>query len=340
MIDSIRKIREKIAPRDYPYMYARVSAKATKLLDQSDYENLLKMEPNEIAKNLGEGAYKDEIDELGSNYEGARLVELALSKNLSSTMRELLEMAPGPLENVIETYLRRYDIVSLKRLLRWKKSGEGDIIHLFTPVSSFDHSDLEEMKEKEFGEIVDGIEFDSDVDYQEFLSGKETLREIENALDRAYYTELEDLAERTGSPEFRRFIEREMEYQNLRIAMRLKRYGMEGNDIEEMLVDGRDSETLTEVLEAEDHESALKKIQEMEEIESSSEIEDLEHALQVKRNSEALKMLHTEPLGLTSILGYVVAKINEVKNLRTLVKARETGVYDREEIKDNLVIPG
>lgn len=332
-------MRKSLFNRDYPYMSARVSAKRAKLLDRRDYDNLIKMEPNEIARNLEEGEYKEDIDALGSRYDGVRLVELALSRNLARTLSEIVDLSPEGLQNVINVYLRRYDIISFKRLLRWKKGGsENGIQDFLTPVTSFDYAELKELSEKPFEEIVDSIRFDSEVDYQTYLEGKTELHEIERALDQAYFDELEMLAKNVRSEHFKDFIHGEIEYENLRTALRLKKHDIESAEIRERLLENGRSSLIDAVVEAQSFEDAFDRVtEERLEMEVGS-LEDMEHALEVERLQKALKMLHTEPLGLTTIIGYIIAKIIEVKNLRMLIRAKETGIHNVETIRKNLVI--
>ncbi len=327
---------------EYPYMYARISAKRAKLLDRQDYENFLKMQPNEIAKNLGEGAYRTEIDELGARYDGVELVELALNRNLSSTMTHLCKIAPESLENVINAYLRKYDIMSLKRLLRWKKGGEeGNIDDLLVPMGSFSREELGRLSERSFEEIKEQICFPgSGVKYQERVQDADSLSEIERELDATYREELEMLATEVDSSMFKRFIEDELEYENIRTALRLKKYEFSDTEIRDYLANGKVSKLVEQIISSSDIEEA------MEAVVSSSRtggvdedrLEDLEHALEVERLQKSLRMLHTEPLGITSILGYIIAKIIEVKNLRMMIRAKETGIQNRETIRKNLVM--
>ncbi|QKQ98010.1 hypothetical protein GKQ38_00530 [Candidatus Nanohaloarchaea archaeon] len=328
--------------RDYPYMYARVSAKKAKLLESSDYENFMKMGVNEISRNLEEGEYKEDIDALGSNYDGVRLVELGLTRNLARSLSELVEMAPEDLSEILEAYLRRYDILSIKRLLRWKLSDQGDldIESILTPVSSFTYKELKELSEKDLDEIVDELDFDAKIDYSNYLEGKESVSEIETALDQAHFDELELLAGEVRSEEFQNFLKREMEHQNLTVALRLKKHGQGREEIRERMIENGGSEIVDKVIEAEDLNHAVEILAEEERISSTDEdLEEIERELEVKRLRKALKMLHTEPLGLTSIIGYVVAKITEVENLRMLIRAKETGIHNIETIRRNLIVP-
>ena len=230
-------------------MYARVSAKRAKLFDQSDYQSLVKMGPNEITRKLEEGEYKEEINQLGSNYNGVQLAELALNRNLARMMGELVEMADGSLQTVIETYLRKYDILTVKRILRAKKTGEENFEDYLTPISALSTEEIKEMNDKTFEEIKESIRFeDSNVDYQERLKDTDTLSDIETALDQAYYDDLMQLAEKARNKQLKNFIKEELEYENLKMALRLKKYDLPAEDIRKRLLRTENRKKVEEVI--------------------------------------------------------------------------------------------
>ncbi|PSG99929.1 MAG: hypothetical protein BRC28_02120 [Nanohaloarchaea archaeon SW_4_43_9] len=327
--------------RDYPYMYARVSAKRAKLLDESNYNQLIKMEPNEIARKLQEGSYKKDIDELGVKYDGVELVELALMRNVSRTMANLIDISPDSLDPVINAFLRRYDILSLKRLLRWKKGEEkGEVKDLLVPVAQYTVEDMEELSEKSFEEICKSIEFsDSNVKYQSFIEDTGDVRKVERDLDRAYYTEMTELADSIGMW-FQKFIRKEIECENLKIILRLKKYGLEKEKIKDWLISEPETTCVRKTLQASDLKDAISEVEKCEDIQfrDYKNLEQVEQTLEVERLKSAFRTLHTEPLGITSVFGYIVAKMVEVKNLRMLIRAKETGIQNQETIKRNLVI--
>lgn len=336
IFQKLKKVRDR--SRDYPYMYARVSARRAKLLDRQDYEDLLKMEVGEIANKLSEGDYSREIEELGSAYRGEELVELAANRNLANTMAKLIDISPLSLEKVIKVYLRRYDIETLKRILRWKLQGSNEeVSDLLMPVSRFEFEELRDMMEMDYEELVEEIGFrDSQIDYQKRVEGLEDLMEIENALDQAYIDELKILKDEVGSVHFARFISDEIEYEATSAALRLK-----NNDVEREEIISRIPENGTKIAEkiasADDIEEAMQIVVDEGKASPQDTLEEFEHSMQVNRLRKSLKMLHTEPLGMTSVLGYVVAKVIEVKNIRTLVQAKANDI-DSEVIMENLVI--
>ena len=325
-------------------MYARVSAKRAKLLTESDYRNLLKMQPNEIARKLEEGEYSEEINDLASDYEGIELIEHALTQNLSNTLCHIYEISPESLENILESYLRRYDILSFKRLLRWKENGnKKNIDALITPTARTSKEKYLKLKQKSLEEIKESIKFpESNIDYQDYLKDTETLQEIEKQLDQAYFDDIIYTASKTRNKYLNKFVQDEIEYENIKIALRLKKYGLAEEKIKEMLLKGDKRNTGSDIAESEDLKQALKLLRDKEIIKPEFEeenLEDIEHLLEVKRLEKALSMLHEQPMGLTSVLGYILAKTIEVKNLRMLIRAKETGIQNNKTIERNLIIP-
>lgn len=324
--------------KDYPYMYARVSAKRAKLYKSSDYENMLKMGPNGISRKMEEGAYKQDINKLGSNYDGVNLAELALANNLAREMSELTDMADGNLQRVLKTYLRRYDILTFKRILRSKKTGEEKIEDYLTPVGGIEEETLEELKGMSYDQVLKAIEFkESEVDYQDYFSKDDSLSDIEKALDQAYYDELNLLAKKFSSQSLKKFIKNEIEYENLKIVLRMKKYDLPEEEIRERLLTSKNGKRVENLIQM-DYEEALHFVISELDLDVEERIESVEHAIEVYRLDSAIRMLHTQPLGLSSILGYVVAKITEVKNLRMLLRAKETGIQNQDTIRKQLVL--
>ncbi len=339
---DVAKYKLKISgmiPRDYPYLNARVSSKGAQLLDKNDYESLLKMEANGIARKMEEGQYSREINELGSKLDGTELVEAALKRNASRILSDLVEMSPESMERILKVYLRRYDIESLKRILQLKKQGKA-FEELESPGFDYTEEELESLFEKDFEEMIEAIEFDrSLVDYSEYLQPDMDLDEFESAIDKAYFDELEELADITGNKKLEGFIRSELEYENLRIVLRLKKYGVEPEEIREKCFNTDSSDLVKNCTDAESFEECMKHLEASDwDTGSSESLEDIEHRLKVSRLRKALKTLRTEPLGLAPIMAFALAKMVEVENLRIMVQAKETGAQTEDEIRENLVI--
>jgi V/A-type H+-transporting ATPase subunit C len=226
--------------------------------------------------------------------------------------------------------------------LRWKKSGEkGSIQDLLTPVGSYSYGELKELSDKSIKEIIEKIKFrDADIEYSDYLEGKKEASEIETALDQAYFDELGLLAENVKNSDLKMFIQNEMEFQNIRIALRLKKYGISDEEIRKRMLEIDNGKMVEKVIEAQSFEDAIDVVKDSGLLpdRASEDLEDIEHEMEVERLSKALLTFHKEPLGITPIIGYVVAKITEVRNLRMLIRAKETGIQNNDTIRRNLVM--
>ncbi len=323
--------------KDYPYMCARVSAKKAKLYGESEYDNLLKMQVNEISRKMEEGDYSNEINEFGSDFDGANLIERAINLNLSNTLTHLVKISSEDAKPIITAYTRRFDILNYKRILRWKESkSDEELENIIYPIDTIELSS-EEIEALSFEELKERIVFeDSSVDYQAKIKDDESLDEIERKLDQAYAEDLRSLASRTRSKEFKNFVETELLYRDLKIILRLKKHGLDQSEILPELTCA-DDKKVKDLLDLENYGEVIEKVKELTGAEGET-LEELEHSIEQKRLTEALKTMHREPLGLSTVVGYIVAKEVEIENLRMIVRAKETGIQNRETIRKNLVL--
>src|SRR3989338_11558995 len=101
----------------YPYTYVRASVMKSLLFKKDDYQRMLKMGFSEIAKFLQESHYKNEVNQLATEYSGADLLELALNKNLANSFKKLMMISPDSLRSLINEYIKRKDIDDIKTIL-------------------------------------------------------------------------------------------------------------------------------------------------------------------------------------------------------------------------------
>jgi len=335
----IRTGLKKVLPnRDYPYMNARVSAKGAKLLDRNDYEQLLKMDSNEIARKLEEGSYGKEINELGSQLEGSHLVEAALRKNLYRELRKLVEISPESLKNVIECYIRRIDVTTYKRIIRWKKSNRSeDISSVVSPGYKVDQEEIESFSEKTLEEIINQIQIGDSDEFKEEMDPSDPVEQLENKLDTAYFEQLLSNAEKVGNQKFTDFVKSELEYENLRTVLRLKKNNIDEDRIRERLINVGTSSIVESCIQSQDLEEALSILSDSKWEVKKDSLENVELQLKVARRNKARRIMRTESMGLASVMAYILSKVAEVKNLRMIIQAKSTDL-DVEDVRDKLVI--
>src|SRR5437879_9791779 len=108
---------------NYPYVTARVRAKKGALLSEDVYERMLQMEIPQIARVLGEGAYKEQILALAAKISGVDLIEVSTSRNLAAVFTQIIGFSEGELRQMIGWYLDRFDVQNIKTIVRGKTFG-------------------------------------------------------------------------------------------------------------------------------------------------------------------------------------------------------------------------
>jgi len=331
----------------YPYTYARISVMKAKLIKKDTYNKLLKMKVGEIAKFLQDTEYRKEIDELASSRSGVELIENALNINMLRTFIKLKRISEDEnLRELIEVYMIRKDIANIKTILRGKHSNqsEEEIRNLILPIGRLHESVIMDLLSKEsINEIVSSLNFiefsrlkEAAASYKE----KKNLFELENALDKDYYSFMLEFSRRMPKQGefFRKFIENEIDILNIKLLMRLKKEKVDKKEIERYLFypgAKLSRNELSRMAGIEDIRSMLKFLQRAGHSKLAKELEKTKDSLvktELKLNKYLLDMtvllLHQNPLSVDVILGYMFAKEIEIKNLKTIVKGKQLGLEE------------
>lgn len=331
----------------YAYIVARVRAMKSKQIPREMYPKFLNMEIPEITRFVEESEYKKDVDELGKKYKGIDLIEHALNQNLALTYRKLIEVSQNEAKFLITEYLRSWDIWNIKTILRGKFSGasEEEILEDVVSAGQLRYRDLLEIIK--IGTIEGVIAAFAKTPYYPALEGyKGVLADIENALDKMYYTSLIKAASATGNKLFLKFLRTEIDLKNLKIMFRMKRAGMERDDIVNLLIPGgmelKNSDLsrlaalpLGEFVRALEEYSYWKAIADV-----SAELTSLiniETRLDKYGLVYASKISYYYPLSILPVLDYILSKKIEVDNLRIIVRGKETKLSE-DIIKAHLVM--
>ena len=335
----------KLALGKYPYTYARVSVMRSFLLRKDDYHKLMKMNLNEIISYLQSSQYKKEIDELGVRFKGVQLMELALGRNLANTWAKLKKISPPSLRIVIAAYLLRVDVLNIKTLVRAKftKLSADQLQPMLLPSGFLTEKKLAELAKKEsVDDILKSVGF---IDYSQFAKALESFREtksvaeIENALDRFYYSSMREFSRRLPGEGrlFREFLEAELEVAAVMNVLRLKRANLPAKDIERYVTIPESGRALVRKMIGSSSAGEAAKLLEqgrfksfaesgVKEFQSSGSLIRLELDLSRQLLKRSALLLHQHPLTVDVILGYMFAKEIEVRNLKLLLKARQLSI--------------
>ncbi|WP_232686592.1 V-type ATP synthase subunit C [Halobacterium zhouii] len=344
---------------NYEYVVARVRHRRATLFSDDEYRKLLRMGPGEIARFMEETEYEDAVNALGSRYSGVDLIEYALNLNLANNFEDLLRWSNGRLYEQVVRYLRKFDVWNAKTVIRGKYSGatEDEIREDLIGAGEFDEQLLDRLVVAEgiedVVETLEGTMFGpSLVDAFETYEQTGALVPLENALDRAYY---ENLVPQTApgaaadSPEalYAEFLNAEIDFRNVRNALRLARSGADVDPAEYFieggtlfsaselgqLVDNRD-ELVSRIRESQ-YGSELTDA--LDDLEAADSLIGFEHALDRALLEYSDHLSHVFPLSVCPVLAYVLAKEREVDNIRAIARGREAGLSE-DEIEEELVI--
>lgn len=351
-----KRIRDRL-PIDlgnYPYVTARVKAKKGLLLPKVMYERLLKMSIPEIARVLGEGQYNEEMRELATRYSGVDLVEMATRNNLAKVFTQIIEFSEGPLKEMIAAFLDRWDVWNLKTVLRGHFYGASDveIMEDIIPAGSFPKEFLEGLVAMEsLGDIVEALE---GTIYGQILMGLPataseltSLAAYEDLLDRVYYEHLLEAVPSTPEPSrlFHNFVRMEVDVVNIKTLLRVR--GIEEGLERQIFIHGGlmlAQEDLRHMMKMELPAllERLMKAPYYEDLapylrEEEPRIADGIRAMEKWHLKDAATGANLHPLSVLPVLDYLVAKTNEVENIRIIARGKATGLGE-DTIRQMLVV--
>ena len=330
----------------YPYTYARTAVMKSLLFKKQDYEKMLKMGFNEIAKFLQDSNYKNEISELAKDYSGSDLLELALNKNLSASFKKLIRISSKELGILIREYAKRKDIEDIKTIIRGRftDADEKSILNSITAAGTLSLEHLKQLIGSESIEAV--LKNNKIVDYSlldnglNYLKEKNSLAMVENALDRYYYNHLIEFSKTLPKESnlFRNFLVKEVEILDMLTLLRLKKSKV--GDARSFIITARglinpkiirmagidDLDTLIKALEDTCYKDAINKG--IEDFRNTQSLITLETELHKDLLRQSALLLHQHPLTIDVILGFMLAKDVEIRNLRILIKGKQLGLEE------------
>lgn len=342
----------------YPYTYARVSAMKGKLLQKDDYQRLMKMGVHEIVRFIQETEYRKEIDELAATHSGLQLIDIALHKNLARALIKIKRIAQGNLQIIFSVYLRRQDIRNIKTILRGKftKADPTYVESLMLPVGDLKLGFLNKLIQKEsIEDVMRELRFLDQKKVQQALKQfKETnnLFALENVLDQHYYQEMIEFTQQM--PEqgtlFRSYLGLEIDILNIKTLLRLKREETPVQEIEPYLLHPGNKlkkEHLQKLLKITNMEDLLHRIgrygfgkiikETEEDYKAKKSLIGIEVALNRQLLQQITLMTHQNPLSIDVLIGFMLAKEVEIRNLKVLIKAKQAGLGE-DFIEKELVI--
>lgn len=340
-----------------PYTYVRVVVMKSKLLQKEDYTRIMKMKVAEMTKFLQDSEYRKEISELGSAMQGVDLLEHALNRNLVHTFEKLHLISSRELKVIIKAYLTRYDVYNFKTILRSKFANidKKTTRHLLITVGSYDEAYFDRLLDLEsVQKVLKEIPLlppKKIKELSEEFAKTGSLQSIEYALDAQYYDYV--LAFCKNLPKqgklFRDFLLYELDALNIKLLLRLKKEKLSADKVMASLY-------------AEGYVLKRSTLQKLAELPLDKMVQYLETTALgklVKKHSKALQegksfiafeidldkyllekstqLMHQRMLSVDTILGFMFAKLIEIKNLKVLLKGKQLNMKE-EQLAQHLVV--
>ncbi|WP_254543060.1 V-type ATP synthase subunit C [Halomarina pelagica] len=342
---------------NYEYVTARARARRAALFDADDYRKLVRMGPGEIARFMEETEYEEEMNALGARYSGVDLIEYALNRNLAKHFDDLLDFAEGKLYDYLARYLRKFDAWNVKTVVRGIYSGadrqeiEDDLIR----AGELDDRVLDRLVEADSVETVvealDNTLFgDALAAAYDDYEATGVLVPLENAVDRAYYRTL--LSGLPPEPDratrlYVEFLQAEIDFRNVRNALRLARSGADIDPAEYFIPGGRlfdeaelrqlvgNPDQLVERIRASPYGDDLDAA--LDQLDAAGSLIEFERALEEALLEYSHTLSNRYPLSVCPVLAYILAKEREVDNIRAIARGTEAGLSG-DEIEEELVV--
>ena len=327
------------------YVAARAKSRKANLMDRTRLRQLIQQSPDQLTVAVADNGYRNEIDLYAGHFTGSDLVEAALTHNLQVELAKILNLCNGKVRSIVEIYTGRFQYQNAKVVLR---AVDNDV-----DVKKVSHSILPEESDinipwlkiiEESSTIRDAVEQMRRLSFGKDLMAigeDEGLQAYEDALDRHYFKN--SLAQlKATSPDItilRNHLRAEIDHRNIINILEGHAFGLTGEEISQALISGgrliskrnesqacTSRESLLDVLRLSNtfdlngFQSVLTESDEKRTLDPViTWLRELEHA-------QMQRMSYLHPISALPVIHYVSAKVQEIEDLRFIVRGRMAGL--------------
>jgi len=325
------------------------------LLDHSVFETLiLKPDVESVIAELGNTAYKDEIEKASVQYKGITCIEVALRKDFSAAFRKILRFMKGDeSEKYIKILLGRWDVQNIKTILRGKNIHipSAEILECLIPAGELDDTTMIELiKQPDVKAVIDllatwGISYAKPLtrNFKEY-SEKRDLTILEYAIDRFYYKNALRAVKGESYDDrlVREMVMTEIDVTNIKNVLKMIRDKIDVEEVRSYLIEGGislNNEKLLTLVKAGTPEGAIKLLETTpysflskvpDEILKAGKISVLEKELEKYLIKLGISRFLGDPLSIAIPIGYIWAKYNEITNIRIIARCKTADIPEKE----------
>lgn len=343
----------------YGYSNARVSAMKSLLLKKQSLYELARVRSIEaVIEMLERTCYKENLVKFSMHHHGSELVQIAAALHFADVVNKLRTIIPESDRKVFDIMLTKWDITNAKAILHARKLGKKDeeLAPFIIPIGLFNESEVKMLfastgdfflrfAKTFLGKRIIASKIISSTELEKLFMkfGHLEITKLECILDTFYYslyTQSNEFKQKELAPIVKIF-KKEIDLKNTLLFVRLKKHGITDKKIAvQYFIKGGTipSAVFTQISEAKTVEQAIReaaKILELPNIPSNAE--ELETLLNIKFANLKLKAFYRSVLSLSTILGFLFLKEEEMHNLRKIAVGKEFGIPD-DKINEMLVV--
>jgi V/A-type H+-transporting ATPase subunit C len=345
---------------DVGYANARIRAMRTRLLKDAQYEDLMASEDvRDIIESLSATEYSEDLERELLHGRTAEQVDEALKDNLVRTHKQVLDFLNPKSQQLLEALLAKWDLFNIKTILRAKHNelGMDKIRDSVMPAGSLTQVEIEALaKQEDIGAVVDtlamwGVMYASPLRaaFGRYIETN-NLSELELAADRAYaaWAEKELSGRGENKKVARDILGTQIDVLNLLSIFRLINAEVPVEDARHFYLPGgkhitqsmygklvgvSDVDEVINQLKATPYspvldEAALRYLERgsLSTFERALEMEFMRRARAAGRDID----------GIGVSIAYLLMKLNEITNLRIIVKGKEVGMPP-DRVREELI---
>ena len=345
MVSKAADYKHSFEETNYSYLNTRVRAMESKLYKKDTYLKLLNMEVSQIARFLGEGNYKYEIEFLSRNYKGIELIEHSINFNLGNTYNKLIKISGKKASKYAFAIFSRWDIHNIISILRGKYSNspEYEIEKTLIPIGELSFSFIQSLvKIPTYSEIIKKLK---KIEKYEFMDENDEIADLESELFKTYYKNILEKFNNEKKSIFIEFVRTEIDITNIKNILRMRRYGFGIEEEQKNMIEGGLFFSIDEIpsllrLTDADFLKEMKKTPYGPIIEKhwhETTLFYLEEYLEKYLMKCAKEHFIGDPFNIMPILHYILSKKIEVENLRKISRGK-TSNLEKNIIEDSLVV--
>ncbi len=358
---------EAMAVSKYAYVYARIRARMSELMDERRLRELVDTRSDDFLSSLMDttATYKAKLTKAALVGIEAREIEKTLKEDLIDQYLMVIKSTKGTIQDVFVEFLRRLEVKNLKAVIRAKAAevhgtGTGTSTAetpMFFPVEDFFKRRISRLTE---ADSVESVIKQSESPYKrvledalpEYEKSKRVLV-LENVLDEEISGAIREKVERLSGADkeiARKIVGTEFDLANLMILLRCKSEGIAEAEIRKYLLpDGfsfdfnLDVGAMNDSISAENVSSAVQLMPAsaykevltgaLSSYEADKSLVPLENALAQYFFVTIKRILRGYPINIGTIIGFRYLKEIEIKNLCTIAVCKENEIPAEETMK-------